>query len=257
MRRALVSLAVLAVVAWALVAPVSAATGGPLFFDLAGPSAVAPGASAAFNVTASGGPSGNVSYAVSYYIEGTNTSGGSPLSSSPGRATSNHTQIPINITAPSLEQTLSLVITLTATPPGGASENVTRTFSVTVIKPIVLTATFHNGGTTAALNITVKWFVDGNPVGSSFIKQIAANSDATATYNYLPVGLAAGEHTVTAQADLDHDTVIDPAKGEVVTSTIFYNQVQEPATGWAILLGIGVFVPVFLGVVALRRRGQR
>ena len=51
--------------------------------------------------------------------------------------------------------------------------------------------------------------------------------------------------------------MINPARGELVTSTIFYNQVEPTAPGWAFLLGIGIFIPVFLGVVALRRRGER
>ncbi len=256
-RRFLLGLALLAVVASALASSASAATGGPLFFELAGPTALAPGQTASFNVTASGGPSGNVTYSVVYYIKGTNTSGGSPLAASPGRRSGNRTTLQINMTAPTLEQTLTLVVTLDATPQAGAAENVTRTFSIAVIKPIVLTATFHNGGTTSAVNITVRWYVDGALIGTSFIMQIASNADSTVTFNYLPVGLAAGEHTLRVEADLDHDNVIDASKGEVVTSTIFYSQVQEPATGWTILLGIGVFVPVFIGVVALRRRGQR
>lgn len=118
-RRFLLTLALLAVVACTLTTSASATTGGPLFFDLSGPTAVAPGQTAAFNVTASGGPSGNVSYSVVYYIEGTNTSGGSPLSGSPGRTTGNHTILRINITAPTLEQTLTLVVTLDATPREG------------------------------------------------------------------------------------------------------------------------------------------
>ena len=235
----------------------SAAARGPLLLDLPRPPAIAPGQNAVFNVTASGGPDGNVTYSVVYYIEGTNTSGGAPLSSSPGRTSGNQTTLQINVTAPTLEQTVTLVVTLEATPEAGSVQNVTRTFSITVVKPIVLTATFHNGGTTTALNITVRWYVDGALVGTSQIARIASNADATVTFNYLPVGLAPGEHTLRVEADLDHNNVIDPSKGEVVTSTLFYSQVSEPATGWTILLGIGVFIPVFLGVVALRRRGQR
>ena len=254
-RRFLLALVLLAVVAAALTA--SAAASGPLIFNLEGPTAIAPGQNAVFNVTASGGPDGNVTYSVIYYIRGTNTSGGAPLAASPGRTSGNRTTLQINVTAPTLDQTLTLVVTLDATPQGGVTQNVTRTFSITVVKPITLSATFHNGGTTTAVNITVRWYVDGALVGTSLIRQITSNADSTATFDYLPVGLSAGEHTLRVEADLDHNNVIDPAKGEVVTSTIFYSQVSQPATGWTILLGIGVFIPVFLGVVALRRRGQR
>jgi len=255
--RFLLTLALLAILASVLAAPASAVTGGPLYFDLSGPTAVAPGETVSFNVTASGGPSGNVTYSAIYYIQGTNTTGGSPLASSPGRTSGNLTTLRINVTVPTVEQTVTLVVTLDAAPVGGPTQNVTRTFPITVIKAIVLTATFHNGGTTTAVNITVRWYVDGALVGTSSIGHIASNADATVTLNYLPLGLAPGPHALRVEADLDHDNVIDAAKGEVVTSTLFYNQVQEPATGWTILLGIGIFIPVFLGVVAWRRRGQR
>ncbi len=255
MRRALLALGILAFLAVSLSLPASAA--GPLLLSVTGPNALAPGQTAVYNVTGSGGPDGNVSYAVTYYISGGNTTGGNPISSSPGRATGNRSTFKVNITAPTAEQALVLTVTLTATPKDLPSESVTITYPITVVKAIQLTATFHNAATVAALNVTVRWFVDGNLVGTTFIKKIAANADATATFNYLPVGLAAGQHTVRVEADLDHDGVIDPAKGEVVTSTLFYSQVQEPATGWTILFGIGVFIPVFIGVVALRRRGQR
>ena len=111
--------------------------------------------------------------------------------------------------------------------------------------------------TTAALNVTVSWYVDKALVGTSTIAQIAANSDATVTFDYLPAGLSAGPHTVMVTADLDHDGVINQARGEVATSTLFYNQAVPPAPGWIILVGLAVFLPVLLGMVALRRRGQR
>ena len=146
-----------------------------------------------------------------------------------------------------------------ARPPaaGGTPANTTVTYAIAVLQPVVLSATFHNSGTTAALNVTVSWYVDKALVGTSTIAQIAANSDATVTFDYLPAGLSAGPHTVMVTADLDHDGVINQARGEVATSTLFYNQAVPPAPGWIILVGLAVFLPVLLGMVALRRRGQR
>ncbi len=250
------ALLALAVVAAVLAAP-AFAVATPLVMDLNGPTALAPGQTAHYNVTATGGPAGNITYTASYYIQGTNTTGGSPTKSSPGSKSTNQTAFQINVTAPTLEQTLTLVVTVTASAPNQPAQNVTRTWTIQVVKAIVLTATFHNGGTTAAVDVTVTWYLDGALVGTSVVKQMPANADSTVTFNYLPVGLAAGQHTLRVEADLDHNGIIDPAKGEVVVSTIFFSQVQQPATGWTILLGIGVFIPVFLGIVALRRRGQR
>ncbi len=234
-----------------------AQTSGPLIATITGPTALAPSQTAAYNVTMGGGPTGKVNYTVDYYVTGSNTTGASPLQATPGRTTGNKTTLKVNVTAPSAAGSITLVVTVTAAESGAPPENTSANFLITVITPIVLSATFHNAGTTAALNVTVRWYIDGTLVGTGQIAQIATNADATVTFNYLPAGLAPGEHTVTATADLDHDGTINPARGEVQTSTIFYNQAAPPATGWLILLGIGIFIPVFLGVVAIRRRGQR
>ncbi len=255
MRRA--SLALLAFAILALVSAAGVNAANPLVASVDGPTALAPGQIGYYNVTVSGGPTANVTYTVLYYITGTNTTGGSPLQASPRTATGNQTRLMINVTAPSLEQTINLVASVSAKPAEGLAENATATYAITVIKSVVLTATFHNSATTAAVNVTVLWYVDDSLVGTTRIAQIAASGDATVTFNYLPLGLAPGQHTVRVEADLDHDGVIDPSRGEVVTSTLFYKEVTPLSTGWTILIGIGVFVPVFLGVVALRRRGQR
>lgn len=255
-RRLLLALLVLAIAA-AVLPPTVSAAGGPLLATVSGPGALAPGQIAQYNLTITGGPTSNVTYAVDYYLSGTNTTGGSPLRASPGRASGNRTTYKMNVTAPTLEQTITLTVDVVASPKSGGSENTTTTFAITVIKALVLSATFHNSGTTAAVNVTIQWYIDGGLVGTTVLARIAPNSDATVTFSYLPAGLSAGQHTLTVSADLDHDNVINPARGEVVTSTIFYNQIQQPPTGWAILLGIGIFIPVFLGVVAWRRRGER
>ncbi len=255
-RRALALVPLVLVLAVLLPGAFAQST-GPLIATVTGPAALAPAQTAVYNVTASGGPVGKVSYTVVYYVTGSNTSGASPLKASPGRASGNQTTLRLNVTAPGTAQTLTLVATLTATEPGTPAENTTTSFTITVVAAITLTATFHNAGTTSALNVTVRWYIDNVLVGTSVLKQIAANADATVTFNYLPADLSAGQHTVAATADLDHDGVINPARGEVQTSTIFYNQSAPPASGWLALLAIGVFFPVFLGVVALRRRGQR
>lgn len=256
MPRPILALLLLGALAFAMAVPYAAGA-GPLLLSVTGPPALAPGQTAAYNVTGSGGPTGNVTYTVTYFISGSNVTGGNPVAASPGKTTGNRTAYKVNITAPAGEQDLLLTVTLSAAPKGGTPEAVTITYPITVIKPIELSATFHNASTVAAVNVTVRWLIDGALVGTSSIKRIAANGDATASFRYLPVGLAAGQHTLQVEADLDHDGIIDPAKGEVVTSTLFYTQVQEPSTGWTVLFGIGIFVPVFLGVVALRRRGQR
>ncbi len=222
---------------------------GPLVATVTGPSGLGPAQSAYYNLTLAGGPGGLVNYTVTYYITAANLSGAAPLQTSPGKLTGNRTSYRLNVTTPGNEETLTLNVVVDAAPSSGPSENTTTTFAITVTKPIVLTASFHNDGSTAAVNVTVRWSIDGAFVGTSLIKQIAANTDATATFNYIPTGLSAGEHTVTATAVIGSHT-------QTATSTIFYNQVQPVSTGWAVLLGIAVFLPVLIAVAAIRRRGR-
>lgn len=249
---------VFAVIVLAMFVPgVLADAGGPLVATVQGPGGLAPSQAALYNLTISGGPGGPVNYSVTYYLTGANTTGAKPVKDTPGTISGNRTRFQLNVTSPGVEEELTLVVTVSATPPSGAAENTTTNYPITVLKPVVLSATFHNSGTTKAVNVTVRWYLDDALVGTSLIGQIAANGDATVTLNYVPLGLAAGEHTVKVTADLDHDGVINPSRGEVVTSTLFYNQVAPPSTGWLLLIGMAVFIPVFLGVVAVRRRGQR
>lgn len=252
--RALLVIAVLA--ALVLLPAVLADAGGPLLADVKGPGALAPAQAATYNLTITGGPAAPVNYTISWFIEGANTTGGAPQKASPSRSVGNKTRWALNVTAPTREGSITLVVNVSAAQDGGLTENTTTSYPITVVKAIVLTATFHNGSNTAALNVTVRWYVDNALVGTTTIKEIAPNADGTATFDYLPIGLSQGEHTVTVTADLDHDGVINPNRGEVSTSSLFYNQAAPPATGWIVLLGMGIFIPVFLGVVAMRRRGQ-
>ena len=58
------------------------------------------------------------------------------------------------------------------------------------------------------------------------------------------------------EADLDRNGVIDPARGEVVVSSLFYRGSAPLSTGWTVLIGIAVFVPVLIVTIGLRRRQQ-
>ncbi len=224
--------------------------------QITGPPALVPGQVSAYNLTVLGEPEGAVvNYTVEYWITGTNVTGGAPLLSTPGHAAGNRTTYRLNLTAPPNEQTITLVVSVSARSKGTV-DNTTVEYAIAVVTPIVLSATFHNGSATAAVNVTVRFYVDNVLAGTSTIRQIAANGDATVTANYLPVNLASGAHTVRVEADLDHNGIIDASKGEVVVSDLFYRETPGLSPGWTFLIGVVAFVPVFFGVVALRRRGQ-
>ncbi len=248
----LVAMAALAV----LLTGTAPAVAQPISGTITGPTFLAPGQVAAYNLTVSGEPEGaGVNYTIAYWITGTNVTGGAPLETSPGHASGNRTAYEVNLTAPSREQGITLVISVAARSKTGF-ENTTADYTITVITPIVLSATFHNASSTAAVNVTVRFYVDNVLAGTSTIKNVGPNADVTVTLNYLPVNLQPGQHSVRVEADMDNNGVIDPSKGEVVVSDLFYRETPSPSPGWTFLIGVAAFVPVFLGVVALRRRGQ-
>src|SRR5207247_6360244 len=90
----------------------------------------------------------------------------------------------VNVTSPMKDETITLVVQGSAGA-GGAVENTSVEQTIVVVTPIVLSATFHNGGSTAAVNVTVRFLVDDVAVGTKTLPKIGANQDATATFDYL------------------------------------------------------------------------
>jgi hypothetical protein len=226
---------------------------GPISASITGPPAAAASTVTFYNLTITGGPSSSVNYTVQWYITGPNLAGGLPLQAKPSSVSGKFPTFKLNITTPANEQTITMVVSVSAAS-GGTTENTTAEQSVVIVTPIVLSATFRNNGSTAAVNVTVRFFVDDVAVGTKTVSRIDPNKDATVTFNYLPVALQPGTHRVRVEADLDGNGIIDPARGEVATSQLFYKGTPGLSTGWTVLIGIGVFVPVLFVTIAVRRR---
>jgi len=245
------ALAILAAVCALVLSP--SAAQGPIFGTVTGPNALAPSQVSAYNLTINGGPTGAVRYTVRWHLTGANVAGGLPNAANPTTTSGNRTSFTLNITAPSGEGAVSLVVQI-ASLAGSTYENTTAEKAISIITPIVLSATFRNDGTTAAVNVTVRFYVDGALAGTRKIARLNPGAQVTETFNYLPSGLQPGTHQVRVEADLDGNGIIDPAKGEVVVSSLFYRGTAPLSTAWTVLIGIGVFVPVMLLTVAIRRR---
>ena len=106
----------------------------------------------------------------------------------------------------------------------------------------------------AAVNVTVRFYVDDGLVGSQKIARIESHAQATASFNYLPIGMQPGTHRVRIEADLDGNGIIDSSRGEAFASDLFYRTTPGLGTGWTIAIGIAVFLPVLIATVAMRRR---
>src|SRR2546426_5426545 len=206
-----IALVILAAVVALLAA--HAAAQGPIWGTITGPNTWAPSRVSAYTLTMGGGPPGAVTYTIWWSLGGPNVGGGLPTAANPTTATGNRTTFSLNITAPPAEQTISLVVRISAAV-GSAYENTTAEKSITIITPIVLSATFQNTGTTAAVNVTVRVYVDGVLAGTEKIARLNPGAHVTETLSYLPSGLQPGTHQVRVEADLDGNGVIDPAEGE-------------------------------------------
>lgn len=253
-RIALVGTAVFLVflVALAMATPPAAAQ-VPLIAGLTGPSSLAPSQTTAYNLTLSGGPAGAVSYTVRWYVAGPDAAGARPAAANPTTETRNTTAFRLNITAPPRDADVTLVVSASAQV-GTTYENTSVEKAIVVMTPILLSATFRNDGTTAAVNVTVRFYVDDGLVGSQKIARIESHAQATPSFNYLPIGLQPGAHRVRIEADLDGNGIIDSSRGEAVASELFYRTTPGLGTGWTIAIAIAVFLPLLIATVAVRRR---
>src|SRR2546426_9382395 len=241
------ALAILAAVFALVLAP--AAAQGPIFGTITGPPALAPSQVSAYNLTINGGPTGAVTYTVRWHLNG----GGLPTAASPTTTTGNRTTFTLNVTAPPTEGTVTLVVQV-ASLAGSTYENTTAEKAISIITPIVLSATFRNDGTTAAVNVTVRFYVDGALAGIRKIARLNPGAQVTETFAYLPSGLQPGTHQVRVEADLDGNGIIDPAKGEAVATSLFYRGTAPLSTARTGPIRIGVVVPPLLPPIALPRR---
>jgi len=257
-RRTAFALAALALVAVVLAAssPRSVAQTA-VAGVITGPTALAPRTSSSYFLNATGGPglASGGNYSIRYYLSGSDLTDGGPLPSSPSTMTNSTGAFTLNVTAPAKEQGISLIVELNSSF-GTTYERTTLTYAITVVTPVILTATFANDGKTAALNVLVRFYVDGKLVGQATIPRIEPGATGTATLSYLPAGLGAGSHTVLAQADINGNGVIEPDKGEVVVLDVFYKKGWELTWGYAILI---ILLTISLTVLIVRwvRRRRR
>ncbi len=255
-RRLVLALAALAVAAilFAASAPRGAAQTA-VAGVISGPSALGPGAVAALFLNVSGGPGATAggNFSIRYYLSGSDLTGGLPLQSAPRSGTNATGTFTLNVTAPQKEQVVTLVVEVNSSF-GPSSERATLSHAITVITPIVLTATFSNAGEAAAVNVPVKFFVDGTLVGRANISRIEPGGTGAASLSYLPVGLQVGGHTVRVEADLNGNGVIESDKGEVVVVDVFYKEGWQLSWFWAVVI---VILTISITVLAVRRLRER
>ncbi len=252
MRGAMVALPILLSLIIIAQPPISAPT--PVAMSLEGPLAMTPGQVGIFFVNISGGPVEiNATYTLRYWIESSDTTGGSPLQGGPGEVSSRNTTFQVNITAISREGSMDVVVEGVA---GNDTVNTTvrKTLTVQVLAPLILTASFANDGGAAAMNVTVRFYVDDRFVGQKIVGRINPSDRGTASYTWIPVGASFGQHAIRVEADIDGNGIIDPTKGETVAYDIFYKTGGDIPAGYLVILSVAISVLGILALFAYRRR---
>src|SRR5207244_10816798 len=92
--------------------PAHASGQGPIYATITGPPAAAASTETIYNLSINGGPTSSVNYTVKWYITGSDTTGGLPIASNPRSASGTTPAFMLNLTAPSKEQTITLVVTV-------------------------------------------------------------------------------------------------------------------------------------------------
>jgi len=257
----LVTLATFAFAPNALAASPAAAP-PPIAGSVTGPAQLATSSNATFYLNASGGPAysggkltGTITWNAS--LSGTNLTG-SAVSPASGKVT-NSTGLPVKlvVTAGAIAEPLTLLVEVkSASSTVNQTLNLTRTFRVMI--PYIVHATLVAGPNAVVLPFTVAVALDGTPVGTVSVPQLAPNATYYLAFRCPTSGLASGYHTFTLSIADPHGLVTF-SNGATVESTTFY-VAPAPAsnTVWYVAGIVALFGVLFIyGTrVAARRRGS-
>ena len=240
-RTVLTALMIMGMFMVALLPAGNVSAAGDVFVRLDGPVAMATGSSQMYTLTISGGPGeegGNFSYRIS--LSGLNTTGAS-VSPMTGNSTSG--TFSLNITAPSIPQTLKIMVNATSS---NAAKAVTveKTFSIQILRPIVISQGILNSGDIEAKNVLVKFYVDDRFIGSKVV-DVPAKSNVTVKYEWIAVNEKPGAHQVKVVMDASNELVELSEGNNVAYSTIYIKGNSTITTVLWISIG-GLLAVVFL-----------
>lgn len=222
----------------------------PLYASLDGPLMVAAGSVTQYTLTMIGGPggegAGNYSYMATLTGDG-ETAGRaiSPVTGGP-KATG---EFFLNLTAPSVPQTVTIAVDCTSSASGKASTAKVM-MNVVVVEPIVLTASLRNTGNVSATDIPISLQVlkDGEWMEfHSTTVDLAAGASYAFKYNWTATDLDAGEHRVRMVLDPSSHIVTFEGGDSIYETTIYY---KVSGYGWmntllwvlVAVLGVTVFL---------------
>ena len=217
----------------------------PLHAQLQGPQVVATQSVNMYTLSLVGGPAeaGEGNYSFNAQITGKDTSG----ASIDPNAVEQEPNGPfyINLTAPSVPQTLTITIDCTSAN-AGTTVKASVAFQVVVVEPVVISASIKNTGDVGARGVplSLRIYQDGEWVEFySTTLNLAAGETRDFRYNWTALGLEPGEHKVRMALDPGNELVTFEGGGSVYEATFYYDM---PGYGginsllWVLVIALGL-----------------
>ncbi|MFQ5552156.1 MAG: CARDB domain-containing protein [Thermoplasmata archaeon] len=246
-------LPLLALVLLALSLPPASGQGAVAVF-ISGPDNVGLGETFEVNVTVAGGPGEDGgSFAISAFLRGPDLTGASPVEDSPLSEVSENGTFVFNVTAPTVDQVLELVVEGNSTK-GTEFRLRTASKAIQVWVPLRVFAEVRNNGAIEVRDIPAFLFINEIQVAETTIASLNPGETQVVSFSHLPVDLGVGTHTLEIRVDLNKDGVVDPAIGEVALRDVFTIEAEPINPLFIVLAGIAAFVIALFVAGYLRRR---
>lgn len=154
-----------------------------------------------------------------------------------GNLTGGNNSFQVDITSTSNTGTMSIV--MNATSPNGAFWYTTEE-EITVIEPVVVSATIFNSGQVKINNATVDIYIDGEQIGTDTISSLAPGGKKDVSADWVSDDIAPGWHEARFVVDANGDGVINTDLGDIV----FVKDIYVKGSGFATTL-------ILIGILAL------
>lgn len=249
--RAAIALTTLLILA---LLPAFAQSQGPVTIIISAPDVAGTLKTVSVNVTVAGGPAeANGTFLLTAWLSGTDMTGAAPLQDNPLEMSSQNNTFTFNVTMPSDEQLVDLVVEVNSTK-GAEYEIESSRERIQVLVPLEVSAVIQNTGRVEVRDVPVFLYLDDELVRETVLDSLTPGDRKTVTFEYLPVGLGEGAHKLEIRVDFDKNGIIEAALGEVAYRGTFY-RTGEPINPIFIVVGVAVgLVAALFVLAALRRR---
>lgn len=229
-KRALISIALLALVVAMNVPVKEASAEEPVGVSIQGAPAVGVSKNESYTVLVSGGPAfgiANGSYSIKAWILGEKVETGKPLASSPFNSTSKDGKFLVNVTAPDHTGKITLVVEASSKGANETQSQAKKELDIYIVNPITIDIKIKNNGQTTAKNITLNLYLDGDLVANRTLADLPAMNITNVSIEYAPPTLTPGRHVLRIVIDPKHN-LVEFDNGNNVLEKDFYLYSPEP-----------------------------